>query len=468
VAQQSSPGTEDLSTLSRELQQTRSELAESQRQIQQLRADLGKVEQQLQARTPADPADPDPAPTVASADQDVGFLAAKVSELHQDKVESASKYPVKLSGLILFNSYVNGGSVASQDLPVLAFPKTAGSANGSIGATLSQTLLGIEVKGPKLLGAQSSGDASIDFAGGYPTTPYGITAGLIRLRTASVRLDWSKTSLQIGQDTPFFSPLSPTSYATVAEPAFSWAGNLWVWTPQIEIERRIALTSDSSLVLQTGLLDPLTEETPAFQIRTASAGEATRVPAVAGRIAWQHASSSRLPFAVGIAGYHARQRYDALPEIDSWTVNSDFDLKPSRYLEFSGEWYEGQAVGGLGGGIWTSVVYPDTTEPHTAIHPLRSTGGWAQIKVKPSLQWEVNMALGQDENYGRDLRFFPISYTDYGSTPFQKNHASFINAIYRPKTSLLFAVEYRRLFTAPSTGESATGDQLNLAAGVQF
>src|SRR4030095_8539733 len=112
-------------------------------------------------------------------------------ELHQDKVESTSKYPVKISGLILFNSYVNAGNVGAADLPVLAFPRAPGSANGSIGATLSQTLLGLDVRGPSVLGAASSGDVAVDFSGGFPTTTYGMTAGLVRLRTANARLQWT-------------------------------------------------------------------------------------------------------------------------------------------------------------------------------------------------------------------------------------------------------------------------------------
>jgi hypothetical protein len=467
LAQDASPRSEEIARISQELEQTRSELAKSQREIQQLRQDLDELRQRAQpAQTST--AETTAEPTVASADQDMGFLAAKVSELHQDKVESASKYPVKLSGLVLFNSYINGGSVATDDLPVLAFPRAPGAPNGSIGATLTQTLLGIEAKGPKLLGAQSSGDVAIDFGGGNPTTPYGVTAGLIRLRTASVHLDWGNTSLSVGQDTPFFSPLSPTSYATIKQPAFSWAGNLWVWTPEVEVEHRFKLTSQSSLVLESGILDPLTEEAPAFQGRTAGAGEATRVPAIAGRIAWDRHSASALPFTVGIGGYRARQRYDNFPNINSWTLNSDLNVKPTTYLEFSGEWYRGQAVGGLGGGIWTSVVYPDATAAHNGIHALRSTGGWGQIKVKPSDRIEINTAFGQDENYGQDLRFFPASFTDYGFTPFQKNRAEFTNVIYKPRASLLFAIEYRRLFTLPAAGKSASGDQVNLSAGVHF
>jgi hypothetical protein len=469
VAQEASGSAEELARLKRELQETRSGLADSRREIEELRQGLQELRDQLQAnRGTVTEASSTAEPTTASADQDVGFLAAKVNELHQDKVESASKYPVKLSGLILFNAYRNDGSLDIQDLPSLAFPSFPGFADGSVGATLRQTLLGISATGPKIFGARTSANAEIDFAGGSPTTSYGVTSGLVRLRTAQVNLDWQKTSLHIGQDTPFFSPLSPTSYATVLEPAMSWSGNLWVWTPGIELEHRLTMSSDSSLVLQGGLLDPLTEETPPFQGVVPTGGEATRIPALAGRIAIDRSSAARYPFSIGFGGYRARQRYQTFDQIDSWTVNGDLKVPLGRHLEVSGEWYTGQAVGGLGGGIWTSVVYPEPFAPQTAVHPLRSTGGWVQVKVKPVKRFEFNGAFGQDENSGKDLRFFSTPFTDLGFTPFQKNRTEFVNFIYEPNSFLLFAVEYRHLFTAPALGDSATGKHLNLAAGVRF
>src|SRR5207302_8570335 len=115
----------------------------------------------------------------------------------------------------------------------------------SISATLRQTNLGIEATGQKLLGARTAAGAEIDLAGGNPTKSFGVTAGLLRLRTAKFNLDWNNTSLAFGQDDLFFSPLSPTSYATVLEPAMSWSGNLWVWTPAIEVTHRFDLNDVS-------------------------------------------------------------------------------------------------------------------------------------------------------------------------------------------------------------------------------
>ena len=469
VAENPPNSEEELARLTRELQETRSEVAHSRREIEELRLALDELRNQVQGNFSSESQKPDVAePSAASADQDPSFLGAKVAELHQNKVESASKYPVKLSGLILFNSYRNSGSLDIQDLPSLAFPSFPGSPDGSVGATLRQTVLGIETSGPKLFGAQSSARVSIDFAGGSPTTSYGVAAGILRLRTAQLSLDWTRTSLNIGQDTPFFSPLSPTSYATMLEPALGWSGNLWVWTPQIEIEHRFSLRRNSFLVLQGGLLDPLTEEVPAFQGRVPTAGEATRVPALAGRIAIDRSSASHLPFSIGLGAYRARQRYQTFQAIDSWTLNSDFLVPLGNHLELSGEGYTGQAVGGLGGGIWSSVVYPDSTQPHTAIHPLRSAGGWIQLKAKPATHFEINGAYGQDQNFGKDLRFFTTPFTDFGFVALQKNRTGLLNLIYRPNSVLLFALEYRRLFTAPALGENASGDHLNFAAGVRF
>jgi hypothetical protein len=479
LAQEAPTSEQELARVSRELQETQAELKESRRQIEELRQGLEALRGQVQANaaTPASStaeaapfqpvqAQSAPEPTVTAADQDPAFLSAKVAELHQDKIESKSKYPVRISGLILFNAYGNHGVLDAQDLPSLAFPGVSSIASGGVGGTLAQTLLGVDVRGPRLFGAETSGSAEVDFGGGIPPIEYGAATGIIRLRTATVHLDWAKTSINIGQDVPFFSPLNPTSYATVESPALSWSGNLWVWTPQIEIQHRFTLTDSSMLVLQGGVLDPFTEEIPQFQGRIASAGEESRQPAISGRIAWDRSAATRLPFVFGIAGYRAKQRYLPFPQVDSWTLNADAKIGLGRYFALSGEGYRGQATGGLGGGIWTSVSYPDPTTPHSGIHGLSSAGGWVQLKATPTERFEINGAVGQDENFASNFVKYP--YAADGSTPLKKNLTELVNFIYKPNSLLLFALEYRRIFTVQATNVSASGAQINIAAGVRF
>ncbi len=122
-----------------------------------------------------------------------------------------------MTGLILFNAFENHGNVDTIDLPAYALNPTDSAGSGSGGASFRQTILGIEGSGPRIAGAKTSADVNIDFFGGLVTGNVGTSAGIVRMRTASVNLEWTHDSLQVGQVGPLISPLSPTSYATVAE-----------------------------------------------------------------------------------------------------------------------------------------------------------------------------------------------------------------------------------------------------------
>src|SRR5208283_2845203 len=147
--------------------------------------------------------------------EDQQLLQAKVDEQHQTKVESASKYRVKLNGIALVNLFGNSGTVDNQDLPNLALSRGAVATTGSVGATVRQSELGLEAYGPTLAGAQASANVNFDFMGGFSGVSNGVTYNLVRLRTATMRLDWKRTSVVGGQDAPFFSPFSPTSFASL-------------------------------------------------------------------------------------------------------------------------------------------------------------------------------------------------------------------------------------------------------------
>ena len=82
--------------------------------------------------------------------------------------------------------------------------------------------------------------------------------GTVRMRTASINLDWDHDSLQVGFVSPLISPFNPTSYATVAEPALAGAGNLWTWAPQLRYAHQLHLQSGRRLQLELGLWDPPT------------------------------------------------------------------------------------------------------------------------------------------------------------------------------------------------------------------
>lgn len=403
----------------------------------------------------------------AKLDEQYELLSGKVDEQYQTKVESASRYRVRLSGIVLLNLFSNQGVVDNQDFPELAQHRTGFDSGGNLGATLRQSQLGLEVFGPQLAGATTSGDVQLDFAGGFPDTHNGVTAGLVRLRTATLRMDWTHTSLVAGQDAPFFSPLSPTSFAALAVPALSYAGNLWSWIPQIRAERRVVLSEDSSLSFQGGILDALTGDAPPFQFdRVPQAGERSRQPGYAARVAWTHRRAGR-PLTIGAGGYYSRQNWGFGRQVDGWSGTVDWSVPLGPKVLITGEFYRGRAIGGLGGGIGHSVVSSGPLDdPTSMVRGLNTVGAWSQLKVMPFRRIEFNAAFGNDSLFGRDLRGFSAS--QLASLESARNRGALVNFVFRPRSDLLFSTEYHRLRTFSPGGTSDTAGQINLVVGVLF
>jgi hypothetical protein len=408
----------------------------------------------------------------ASLEEEYQLLSGKIDDQYQTKVESASKYRVRLSGIVLMNLVSNQGVVDSIDLPTLSYPRLAGDSGGSFGATLRQSEIGFEAFGPNVAGAKTRADLQLDLGGGFPSVPNGVNSGFMRLRTATMRMDWTNTSVVVGQDTIFFSPNSPTSFASLAIPALSYAGNLWGWIPQIRVEHRLALGEESSLLLQAGILDPVSGESPGMVLgtdyfRQPGPGESSRQPAYGTRIAWTRNVFGQ-PLRVGVGGYYSRQNYGFSRSIDAWAGMTDIELPLSQQFSLSGKLYRGSALGGLYGGIGRSVLFSgDPRSATTEIKELNSVGGWAQLKYRPAKKWEFNAAFGMDNPFASDLEYF-TSAQSYGDPTLARNKGSFLNMIYRPRSDLLFSAEYRHLRTYTIKDGNSDAGQLNLAMGVLF
>jgi len=411
------------------------------------------------------PPDKDSSARLERLEEQYQLLTGKVDEQYQTKVESASKYRARLSGIVLLNLFSNIGNVRNLDIPILAEPEPPGFSGGSFGGTLRQSQIGLEIYGPNVAGARTRADVRFDFAGGFENTVNGVNAGLVRLQTATVRMDWPHTSVVGGQDILFFSPLSPTSLASLAIPALSYAGNLWNWTPQLRVEHRFTVSDNSNVVLQGGILDPVTGEPPPDSYyRVPQAGESSRQPAYASRVAWERSLFGQ-PLTVGIAGYYSRQNYGFGRIVDGWAGMSDWNLPLGRMFSLSGKLYRGRAVGGLGGGVGQSVLFSPAIPEH--IQPVDALGGWAQLKFRPAPRLEFNTALGEDNPFASQVRAFPDSSGYFGAA-IAKNQSAFGNVILRPRSDILFSAEYRYLRTFGINNHDWTAHQVNLMMGVLF
>jgi hypothetical protein len=450
------------------LEEMRAELTLSRTETEAFRKELQQIREQLHVPLPAQEASDDKQ-VIENLQEQHELLNAKVEEQYQTKVESTSKYRVRLSGMVLMNMFKNTGAVDNLDVPTLPVQDNSIYSRPGFGGSLRQSLIGLEVIGPEIAGARLSADVQFDFAGGFPNAPDGITFGLARLRTGGIRMTWPNTTLIAGQEEPFFSPLSPGSITSVAVPAFSYSGNLWGWIPQFRFEHRLSLADSRIILVQGGILNPLTGEVPSSQfVRRAQAGEASGQPAYATRIAWNSNAFGRV-VTLGFAGYYSRQDWGFHRTMDSWTAASDWILPISSRWEISGEFYRGRAIGGLGGGIGHSVVFNGpATDPNTQIRGVNSLGGWTQIKFRQTEKLEWNGAFGLDNMLTGDLGSFPRANQGYYELSAARNRTSLLNFIYRPRSDLLMSLEYRRLRAFTIRGYSHSADHINMSMGVLF
>jgi len=396
------------------------------------------------------------------------FLDDKLAEQSQSKVESGSKYRLRLSGIVLMSLFANRGNVDNLDIPQVATDRNIIESDGSFGGSLRQSQIGLEVFGPDVLGAHTSADVRFDFAGGFSQAENGVSMGLMRLRTGTIRFDWQNTSIIAGQDSLFFAPLAPTSIATLAVPAMSYAGNLWAWTPQVRVEHRVPFSDTSSFVVQAGVLDSWSGDVPFTQFyRNDTWGEESAQPGYAMRVAWNHRLAGR-PFTIGAGGYYGRQYWALGRNVDGWAGTADLTLPLGKLFTLTSQFYRGRAVAGLGGGIGQDVVVPGPFRaPTTPVLGLDSIGGWAQLKFKPTTRFEINGAFGQDNPYAGQLRMTTFSPPFYDA-PLARNQSVLANFIYQPRSNMLFSTEYRYLHTFEVSGETHRANVVNLAVAYVF
>lgn len=472
------------------------QLEQSQRQLDVMRRQLSELQRQM-ASSGTNVAPPaSSAPTSSSSSQGTpGDTAAAIQDIRdreaidesqiatheQIKVESESKYPVKITGLLLLNGFVNTRAVDVAATPTLALP-----GSGTTGASLRQTILGFDAHGPHLFGARSYADLRVDFdgspaSGGSATSYsgyYGANTTLLRLRTAHAGLQWQHTEAYFSLDHPILSPDSPTSLTAVAQPALAWSGNLWTWNPQVGVVHDLGFAGSHDLRLHAALINvgdaPLTPITTASGASVASppsSAEQSRWPGAEARVAFLGPALSnndeRSHFGVG--GYFAPHHSSLGFNFDSWAATLDTQLHLPARLQLTGSLYRGQALGGLGGGAYKDFVYrPDPDSPGAYyFRALDDVGGWTQLKEKISERLELNAAFGMDNVFADELR--PYAFTN-GSIyqNLARNRTYTGNVIYSPSAYLLFSLEYRHVESSPVVGLPARSNIIGLGAGYKF
>jgi hypothetical protein len=404
-----------------QMQEILNRLDRLEKDNQALLEEIRALRQEVSVLKPVNPATT-PANTVPAGEREE-VEQNRIEELAQTKVEASQKFPIRITGMALFNASVNGRYNGNAENPLVA-SFMPGDETG--GGTLRQSTLGLLYNGPEtFLGGKISGSVYMDFFGGTTAS----LNHLLRLRTAAITVDWKNTSILVGQDKPIISPRDPDSLAQVGYAPLSGSGNLWLWQPQIRLEQRFSFDDNTGVRAQAGVFVTSSLDYPMTSSDTydgyATPQQEYSRPGAEGRLLLWHRWGDTERFEVA-GGYHFNENRVFETVFVSDVYSADWFLRPVSKLEFSGMFFHGQNVATLG-----SLPQGFVVTPGGSIVAVHSTGGWAQIRVPITSRLAFNVYGGQQDDRNADLGYGYIG----------KNQAYFSNLMYRFAPNVIVSLE---------------------------
>jgi hypothetical protein len=323
-----------------------------------------------------------PAPPPPTVEDRLDIQQQRIEEQAQTKVEASQKFAIRLAGMALFNAFLNSKQSGGAEYPVIA----AATGAGHSGATVRQTVVGLEFGGPRAIwGGKVNGSVYMDFFGGGTNPP-------MRVRTASLEIAWNDRSVIAGLEKPIFNPREPSSLAQVGISPLTGAGNLWLWLPQVRIEQEIRLGATSGVRAQLGAVQ--TREIGPYE-GTATT-EASR-PAAEGRFNFHHKLDDERRMEIA-AGFHASTTHAGGQSIPSYLFAMDWFFNPWKRVEFSGVFYTGQNVAHLGSGTRQGFAVNNSYG-----EAVGSRGGWGQLTLHALPRLDFHLFTGQVDDANHDL-----------------------------------------------------------------
>jgi len=371
----------------------------------------------------------------------------------QEATSTPATMQAEVHGLILMSAFANDAAVNNSDVPqfVLLPPPAGGLPASGAGATLRQSRVTATAMVPEFAGGQLTGELDVDVFGGQQPSTGGRTFPLVRLRRAFAVLERGRLTLFAGQEAPPIAEINPSSLASIGIPEFAGAGNLWLWIPQLRIGARVAEVGAVRLGLEAALLAPTSGDPQTAFFTQPDIAERSSRPFLQGRVRARWGAGQEQG-EVSVGGHYgwlavgpSRRTTSRALAVGVWTPLV-------RGLELRGEAYVGRALAGLGGGGIGQNFGVDSTAVET-------TGGWAQLNLRPVPAWELGAGVGLDDPDDADLDPAGQRLRNLAL----EGHTSWRRA------PIVLGAEVRLLRTRYGTGGGTVrATHLNLAAGFEF
>ena len=252
--------------------------------------------------------------------------------------------------------------------------------------------LGVKAKGPNVWGAKTTGTMEGDFFGNTEST-----IGLLRLRHAYVNMDWSKTSLLMGQT--WYPSFIPEVFPGVANFNTGILFNPFGWATQVRIKQNF--TKELSFALTAYKEREFTTAMAATGTQNSAATNAV-LPSFHGQFQYKH---KNIIAGIG-AEFKSLQPLTVSNNIvTTEKVNSTSFL---AYFKYADDTFSVKAYGITGGNLYNMVMlggFAGYTTPGEVekYEPIKTTAYWIDIagtgkKIAPGLffGYTKNDGTGKD------------------------------------------------------------------------
>jgi hypothetical protein len=393
------------------------------RELAALRAEVRQLREELDAlKAPAE-----------------DIVQVQLAELAQTKVESTTRFPLKIFGTIHAHAFANSTAPNWLDIPNLV--GAAPPDPGSFSMGLRQTRIGFTADGPTLGSVRTSGVAALDFFGGIPGFQTGQVMGVPRLLVAYARFDGTRVAAQVGQDQVLLAPRDPTSLSGFAFPLLFRSGNLYLRAPHARLELKMAplLRAAAGVVAPIG--GDLVVEDYRF-VPPALGGERSRRPAAQARVELGSPdpdAQRRASVAIS-AHYGWERRPTALAE--SWAAAADFGARRDLF-GIAGEVFVGDNIDAFGGALGLDA---------------RAAGGWAELQILPVERVSFHAGYGTDE----------VRAANRLQLVRRRNRSAYGNVILSITPEVQASFEYRWLATVPGGASERRNHHFDWVLAYQF
>ena len=337
-----------------------------------------------------------------------------------------------------------------------------GEEDDEFNMTAKQTRLGIKLDGGGSDAVAVSGVIEFDFyGGGGENTPNP------RLRHAYLEFKTDPVDILAGQGWDVISPIVPTTLNYIV---LYKSGNIGCRRPQIRLTKAVEVSDNAKIKLQASLNRSMG--------RDKDGGETVGMPSFQGRLAVSTKLMGK-PVEIGVSGLMGKEETAYTDDADA-TITGDLDqsvlavdisLPLGDMFAVKGQYFAGKNlahyVGGVGQGI---AVVPSEGTSDLELVEVEASGWWAQLTVRPSENWQLNVGAGSDDPEIPEDDVFDVEVNDERKrvNKYEKNTTYYGNAIWTVAPSATIGVEYAMFETEYIDGEKYENSRVQLSFMYKF